>query len=873
MNARPSRLAGWLATRRVPRDEREFVLGDLDEEFAERAGTSDGVLSTAAARLWYWRQALRCLIARSPRQIVTERDASHRSMNLVQDIRFALRILRRMPGFTVTAVLTLALGIGAATGMFSVVHAVLGAPLPFSTGDRLVIVREGSTLRDSTSVSYQRFEEWREDNVLEHTAGVFLFDPSLTGAGDPERLSGLRVSASFFDAVNLRPALGTTFTRADESRSVEPKVLIGDGLWRRRFGASPDIIGRRISLSDVTFTVVGVLPAGFRLRPTDPIADVIGPLRLNDTVAPPSLNFMTVVGLLRPGQRLEEARDRLQSSVRLRHPDQQPPLSTTVARLRDVLDAESRPVLLALLAAVAFLLLIACANLANLQLARATDRSQEFAIRRALGAAPGRLLRQLLTESLVLSVIGGVAGVAVAWLSVTLAKDMLPVRAAGAYDVSVSAQVFTFAALMSVLSGVLVGLAPALAAGRRSLRASMGDAGRVVSARPLRSSLVAAEVALAFVLLVGTGLLTRSFDNLLHVDKGFDPDRVLSFELSIPAVKYPDGPQQTAFFRSAVEGLARIPGVASVGLTNARPLDHNGVNGSTPIEGITFPPGQGPMPEKRIVSPAYFRTLGVRVLAGRTFSEQDTTGMPAVMVVSDSFARRYFGTREAALGRRAAFDWDMDGMQEIIGVVNDVKHYGLDEGDVPMVYVSYLQRPISDGAFVLKATGDAAGLTAAARDVIRGLDRDRPLTSIETMDSAVAASLAPRRLSLGLVAGFSVIGLFLAVAGIYGVASFLARQRTREFGIRVALGAASGHLTRLVLRQGLLPVCIGLVAGAVGAFFLTRLIRAQLFGVQPADPATFLVMGAALAAIAIVASASPALRAGRVDPVKALRER
>jgi len=871
VSARPSRLAGWLATRRVPRDEREFVLGDLDEEFADRLGGPGRLLPVLRARLWYWRQAVRCLIVPGPRRIASERPAGHRSMNLARDIRFALRVLRRMPGFTVTAVLTLALGIGAATGMFSVVHAVLGAPLPFSTGDRLVIVREGATLRDSTSVSNKRFEEWREDDILEDTAGVFLWDASLTGAGEPERVSGLRVSASFFETVNLRPSLGTTFTRGDESRSVEPKVLIGDGLWRRRFGAAPDVIGRRMTLSDVTYTVVGVLPPGFRLRPRDPLAEVIAPLRLDDTVAPPSLNFMTVIGLLRPAQQIGEARDRLQADVRHRHPNREPPLSVTVARLRDVLDAESRPVLLALLAAVAFLLLIACANLANLQLARATDRDQEFAIRRALGAVPGRLLRQLLTENLVLSAIGGIAGVLVAWLAVTLAKDALPVRAAGAYDVRVSAQVFTFASLMSVLSGVLVGLAPALAAGRRSLRAAMGDAGRVVSARPLRSALVAVEVALAFVLLVGTGLLTRSFDNLLHVDKGFDPERVLSFELSIPVVKYPDGPRQTAFFRSALEGLAGIRGVASVGLTNSRPLDQNGVNGTTPIEGQTSSPGQEPMPEKRIVSPEYFRTLGVRVLAGRTFNDRDAAGMPTVMVVSDSFARRYFGTREAALGHRAGFDWDMDGMQEIIGVVNDVKHYGLDEGEVPMVYVSYLQRPISDGAFVLKATGDPAGLTAAARDVIRGLDRDRPLTSIETMDSAVATSLAPRRLSLGLVAGFSVTGLFLAVAGIYGVASYLARQRTREFGIRVALGAASGHLTRLVLRQGLPPVCIGLVVGAIGAILLTGLIRAQLFGVRPTDPATFLVITAALAVVAIVASIFPAVRAGRVDPVKALR--
>ena len=343
MNTRPSRLAAWLATRRVPRDEREFVLGDLEEEFTDRLDRSDRGMPVLRARLWYWRQALRCFIVPGPRRIIARQPAGHRSMNLAQDIRFALRILRRMPGFTVTAVLTLALGIGAATGMFSVVHAVLGAPLPFSTGDRLVIVREGATLRDSTPVSNQRFEEWREDDVLEDTAGVFLFDPSLTGTGEPERLSGLRVSASFFEAVNLRPALGTTFTRGDESRSVEPKVLIGDGLWRRRFGASPDVIGRRITLSDITYTVVGVLPAGFRFRPTDPTADLIGPLRLNDTVAPPSLNFMTVIGLLRPGQHLEEARDRLQASVRHRHPDREPPLSITVARLRDMLDARVTP--------------------------------------------------------------------------------------------------------------------------------------------------------------------------------------------------------------------------------------------------------------------------------------------------------------------------------------------------------------------------------------------------------------------------------------------------------------------------------------------------------------------------------------------------
>ena len=865
MRPHPPRLAAWMASRRVPLEEREFLLGDLEEEFADVVWPARGPVR---ARLWYWRQALRCLLTRQPSSARTPR--ARRPMNLLQDVRFALRVLRRVPGFTITAVLTLALGIGATTAIFSVVHAVLLAPLPFATGDRLVVVRDGATARDSFPSSNEEFQEWRQDAALEATAAWFSWDASLTGMGEAEPVQGLRVSSSFFSAVSVTPTLGTTFTLADESRSAEPKVVIGTGLWRRHFGAHPDAIGRRIVLNDVTFTIVGVLPAGFRLRPEDPPAEVVVPLRLNDTVAPPSLHFLTVVGLLRPGQRIEQARDQLQASLQRRHPEIKPAPTATVIRVRDQLAANSQSILLALLGAVLLLLLIACANLANLQLARASDRRQEFAVRLALGAAPGRLLRQLLTENLVLSAIGGALGVALAWIGVTLAKDVLAVREAGAYDVRVSLPVFAFASITSVLAGVLVGLAPALAAGRRSLRTAIGDSARVAQARPLRASLVAIEVALALVLLVGACLLTRSLHNLVHVDKGFDGDRVLSFAIVLPDARYPSDGARTQFYHSALEGLARLPGVSSVGFANERPFDGSGVNGTVPIEGRTFPPGRSPNPEKRIVSPDYFRALGIRVLAGRTFSERDTRGAPPVMVVSASFARKYFGTLDAAIGQRAGFNWDMGGVQQIVGVVSDVKHYGLDDGDVPMVYVSYLQRPIDAGFFVLKTAGEAGPLAASARAVIRGLDHDRPVT-LETLDGSIAESLAPRRFALVLVGGFAALGLLLSVGGIYGVASYLARQRTREFGIRVALGAVSGDLTRLVLRQGMVPIAVGLVCGGLGARALTGVIRAQLFGIEPTDPVTFLVVGAALALVALAASTWPAVRAGRVDPVKALR--
>lgn len=863
----PPRLAAWLAVCRLPRAEREFARGDLDEEFCEMAAPAQ---RERVARRWYWRQALRSVTSRPDRSLPTS-NTGVRMTGFSQDVRFALRLLGRRPGFTAAALVTLALGIGATTALFSVVHAVLFGPLPYADAERLVVAMNGPSWHEGTPLSYQQFQEWRDANLFEDAAASFSWGPTLTGVGDAEELNGLRVSASLFTTLGVRPVIGAAFARDDESRSAEPKVLIGEGFWRRRFNAAPDVLGRQLMLSGTTFTVVGVAPASFRLRPADRPPDVIGSLRLNDTVAPDSLHFIRFVGKLRPGQTATDARDHLQATVRRLHPDAKPAPAVAVAPVRELVTGDSRPALLLLLAAVGFLLLITCANLANLLLARAMGRRQEIGIRLALGAGRVRVMRQLLTESLVLASGGGALGIALAWIGVTMAGNIDVVHAAGAYDVRLSLPVLAFAVGVSLFAGVLFGLAPAFDAGRQSMRSGIGDPARVVSGRSkMRGALVVAEVSLTLVLLVGAGLLTRSFTKLLVVDKGFNAEQVVSFTVSLPDARYPTNIAKTQALETATARLATLPGVAGVGLVNELPLGGGGVNGGVPIQGRTFAPGQLPMPEKRIVSPDYFRVMGIRLSSGRVFSDRDAAGSPGVMVVSESFARKYF-TDVSPLGARAGFSWDMDGVQEIIGVVADVKHYGLDEDPVPMVYVSYLQRPLDVASVVVKATGDPGALIASVRQTMQALDRDRPLVALDLMNTLVSASVATRRFTLVLASAFGALGLLLAATGIYGVVSYGSRQRAREFGIRVALGATAADVRRLVLRQGLLPVGLGLATGLVGALAATGLIRQQLFGVRPADPLTFVTVAAGLALVAAAACYLPARRAVRVDASRVLR--
>jgi putative ABC transport system permease protein len=864
LGAPPPRLARALATLRVPVEHREFLLGDLDEDFQEIAATR----GAGGARRWYWRQAMRILLTRHPESDVVPSKRGAIVTHFMQDVRFALRMLRRAPGFAFTAMITLALGVGATTAIFSVVDAVLLAPLPFTDADRLVIARGGPSLQESAPVSYPTFLEWRESAVFQHTGAYFNWSSTMSGDGDPEQLQGLRTSASLFDALGVRPIVGAMFSAADERRTAETKVLIGEGLWRRRFGGGRDVVGRRIVLNAASFTIIGVLPESFRMRPADDPPDIVAPLRLTPQTAPASLNFISVAGRLKAGQTPERARDELQALVRRLHPEVRPVPTVTVVPVRTVVAGDSARVLWPLLGAVGFLLCIGCANLANLLLARATSRRQEIGIRLALGASRSRIVRQLLTESVVLAVAGGVCGVALAWMAVVLAGDSHPVREAGAYDVRVNLPVLGFALAISLVSGIFFGLAPAVSSGHQVAGTS---ATRIATGRSaLRSALVVVEVALTLVLLVGAGLLVRSFANLMLVDKGFDAARVVRFGLSTPGAKYATPEARLQFFQTALAGLAALPTVRAVGLVNELPLGGGGVNGGVPIQGRTFAPGQLPMPEKRIVSPDYFKALGIPILRGRGFSEHDRIGTTPVMVISESFARRHFDGVDP-IGQRAAFNWDMEGFQEIVGVVADVKHYGLDDGPQQMVYVSHLQRELDAGDVVVSTTGEVQPLFTAARDVIRRLDPDRPLTSLGTLDDVVARSVATRRFALWMVGGFAAIGLVLASTGIYGVVAYAARQRTREFGIRLALGARSGEVIRLVLRQGLIPVVVGVVLGTAGALALTGLIRAQLFGVEPTDPATFSLVVLVLGLVGVAACYLPARRANRLNPSAVLR--
>ena len=864
----PSRLADWLAACRVPRDEREFVLGDLHEEFAELAGVS----GLGTARRWHWRQALRILFLRRSRYLTPLGPQPRKPLmqNFLHDVRFGLRLLRHSPAFTTVVTMTLAMGIGATTAIYSVVHAALLAPLPFANPDRLVLAYNGGTFETSTRLSYPQVIQWRDTSgAFESFAGYFTWRSTLTGQREAAEVQGIRTTASLFKTLGIEPIMGRLFTQAEEAVSAERVVLVTESMWRRTFDADPGIVGRRIALNDQTFTIIGVVP-DWRLRPTDNPPDMVGPLRVTEKSAPADLMFMSGVARLRPSETVAQAQEQLLSSVLRADPNAEPKPKVFLMPLRDRFVVNSRGVLMALMGAVGFLLLITCANLANLQLARAINRRKEIAVRLALGAGRGRIVTQLLTECVILSALGGLAGVLVAWLGMRSVASLTTVAEAGVYDLNLNWSVLAFAAGVSLAVGILFGLIPALQTGKVSFAVDLRAGNRVATGKErLRSVLVVAEVALTLVLLVGAGLLTRSLANLISVDKGFSSDSVLSFNLSTSA-KYATGADQTRFFESALERISRLPGVEAVGLTSQLPIAGGDTYGGVDIEGFTFPPGQRPTAQKRIVSPDYFAAMGIPIKTGRLFTAADHMKAPAVMVVSETFARQRFPNQDP-IGKRVALLWDIDGFQTIVGVVSDVKHNGLDDPANAAVYVSYLQRPDSAFTVVVKTSVSPESITSQVRNEIRAIDPDRPLTSIRTMQAVVADSVGARQLSLELVGGFAVIGLLLAVTGIYGVVSYATQQRTREFGIRLALGAGSRSVLGLVLRQGLGLAVIGLVLGLGGALALGGLIRSQLFGVETTDPITLASVSVGLIGVALLACYLPARRAIKVNPASVLR--
>jgi putative ABC transport system permease protein len=868
----PPRLAAWLLSVRMRDDEREFALGDLHEEFLDRL-QRDGV---ARARRWYWYQALRSCFTRRSRGYRHQPSRPRRMSvmsHLLQDLRFALRLLRRSPGFTAVVVLSLALGIGASTAMFSVAHAALLKPLPFQDASRLVAPMNGTNATDARGLSYPQLLQWRDEfDTFEQMAGYFSYAPTIGDPAGAEVVAGIRSSASLFSVLGVEPIVGRLFTTAEESRAAEPVVLISESLWRRKFAADPGIQGRRIVLNDQAFTIIGVLPGSFRrVRPTDSARDLFAPLRLTDQSAPASLYFMGTVARLKHGQTPALAQEQLQAAVARANPDAQPQPRVVVFPLRDRLVMNSRGVLLALLGAVGFLLLITCANLANLLLARSVVRRREIAVRLAVGAGRRRIVTQFLTECLLLAAGGGAAGILAAWATVRSIASLPALAEAGVYDLSLNWTVVAFAVALSFIVAVLFGLMPALRAGTVSVTTDLRDGARATDRDRLRSTLVVSEVALTLVLLAGAGLLGRSLAKLINVDKGFAADSVLAFRLSTSQAKYPTGPDQTRFFQATLDRISRLPGVDAVGVASELPFSGGDTTGGVLIEGRTFDPGQGPVAQKRIVSPGYFATLGIQTRRGRVFAPTDDEKTPGVMVVSEAFAKRWF-PNEDPIGKRVGFNWDMDGFQTVIGIVADIKHNGLDDPENPAIYVNLAQRPSSGFSVVVKTSGMPESIVPAVRAEIKAIDPDRPMTDVRTMAALMSESVSARRLSLNIVGGFALVGLLLAATGIYGVVSHTAQQRMREFGIRLALGAESASVLALVFRQGLLLAVIGASLGLAGALAMGGVLRARLFGIEPSDPVTLGTVCVGLIVVALVACYVPARRAVRINPATILRE-
>ncbi|MFL6227895.1 MAG: ABC transporter permease [Pyrinomonadaceae bacterium] len=800
---------------------------------------------------------------------------------LWRDLRYGARMLLKKPGFTAIAVLTLALGIGATTTIFSVANAVLLRPLPYPNAERLVYV--GQQYRSGLQGSGEpKFLFWREQSqsfeALACYSGFGGAGGNLSGGAQAEHVRGVRVSEDFFRALGVYPAAGRAFTHEEDTPGAARVVILSDGLWRRSFGSDSSVIGRTVTLDDEPATVVGVMPPQFRFGSG---ADLLVPMR-----ARPGSNVdpnAEVVGRLKPGVTLQQAQAELKviaEKYRAAFPRQmQEGESVGAEPYQDLFTEGVARYIWVLLGAVIFLLLIGCVNVANLQLARVASRQREIAVRVALGAAGGRIVRQLLTEGLLLALAGGAAGLLLAdWgtqllLSLT-PEDLLP----GVSVIGMDWHVLAFALAAAVVTGLLFGMAPAWQARKVDLNTALKEsAGKGAVARGrLRGALVVVEVALSLVLLVGAGLLIRTFANLLGVTPGFDPHKVLTFQIDLNGARYDTTNEAAAFYRSALERIGSLPGVEAAAVTNKLPLDWQF---NMPV---VFPekPEEMQSVQFRMISAAYFRAMKIDVRQGRAFTDADDAGAAPVAVVNEAFARRFFGADNPFARRLSVGRATSDPPREVVGVVGDIKQQGLDRPAPPMVYVPIPQVPdrlmaavrtFTSASFVVRAAGDPASLTPAIKQEIAALDPTLPLAHVATMEEIASRSIASQRFNMMLLGVFAALGLLLAAVGIYGVMSYTVAQHTREIGIRMALGARRADILRLVVWRGMLLTLVGVGVGAAGSFALTRFIASMLFGVKATDPLTFASIALLLAAVALVACLVPARRATRVDPMVALR--
>jgi putative ABC transport system permease protein len=791
--------------------------------------------------------------------------------SLLADLRYGIRILRKNPGFTVVAVLTLALGIGANTAIFSVVNSVLLRPLPVKQPERLVLVRDTQPGVDDAPASYPEYLDWKDRaKTFEELGAFFNTTFSLTGSGEPEQLRAMRVSASLFPMLGIAPSVGRGFRTEEERPGGEPVAMISQALWKRRFASSRSALGTKIVLAGSPTTLIGVVPPRF---PFGGHPDVWIPLRLDAKSAPRGLHFITVLGRMRPGVEPTQARSEVESVAGALRAEGLTNHGIHLVPLQESVVGETRPALLLLLGAVGLVLLIACANATNLLLARAASRQKEIAVRLAVGASRIRLIRQLLTETLILSVLGGGLGLLIASWGVDFLVSSGP-QLPRLDEIRFDGYVLAFTTALSLLTGILFGLAPALQSSSRDLQEFLKEGGwqggSGAGKRRLRGALVVGEVALSLVLLIGAGLLVRSFAQVLGSKRGFDTSHILAVDLSLPYTGYEEPAQQADFFRRLLDRVSRLDEVEAAGVVSHLPLSGDNTNSGLLIEGRTWLEDEAPLADDRLVSPDYFRALRIPLLKGRSFTEQDDAQAPRVAIINESLARRFFPNQNP-IGKRIDMQWKNTGWQEIVGIVGDVRHDGLDLPIMPAVYAPYLQAADSGMTLVVHSRGDPLSVVGAIRAQVYAVDRNQPLTRVRTMQQLVDESVGPRRLSMSLLAVFAALALFLAAIGIYGVLAYSVAQRTHEIGVRMALGARSGDVLRLVVGQGLKLVVAGVILGLAAAVPLSRLLAGMLFGVSVIDPWTFAGIPMVLAAVALAACYLPARRASRIDPLTALR--
>ena len=794
--------------------------------------------------------------------------------SLLNDLRFALRSLMRRPGFAIVVALTLAIGIGANSAIFSIVNGVLLRPLPYREPERLVMLwtmlpefgREVSSLPD--------FRDWREGTrSFADVAALSNASFGVTGEGEPERVEAASVTANFFRTAGVALAQGRSFTR-EEERENSRLAIVSHGFWQRRLGGRAGVIGETVRLSGTPYEIVGVAPEGFRLGRD---AQLWVPLNTADPDAGRRSDFLTVIARLAPGVTLGAAQREMtaiMSRLGEQYPQTNARVGAQVTSLREEIVGKVRPALLVFMGAVGLVLLIACANVANLLLARAAAREREIAVRAALGAGHGRIVRQLLTESVALALAGAAIGLVLATWGVGALRRADPSNLPRIEAIAVDGRVVAFTVLVSLAVGVLFGLAPALRLARGAIGGSLRDGARTLTGghglRSLRGMLVLSEVAVAILLLAGAGLLIRSFDKLQRVEVGVDPEGVLTAFVVPPQVKYDSLPQVALYFERLLDEVRRTPNVRVAAIGNDVPVSGGASYWSFSVEGRPAPaPGTAQDVQPYIVSPEYFQALGIPLVRGRALAATDRQGAVPVALVNQAMARKFFAGEEV-IGKRITFDgtdyWS------IVGVVGDTRQEGLTTDPYPQVYVPFAQRPRRGMALILRTAGDPLAAVPALKQVMARVDPEIALSGVASMRQLIDRSIAQPRVNTVLLGAFAGIALLLAAVGIYGVTAYGVAQRTREIGVRMALGARPRDVLGLVVRQGMLPVAVGTVVGLLAALAGTRVMRGLLFGIEATDPLTFTAIPALLALVALAASILPARRAARVDPMVALKE-